>query len=70
MKDNLIKVDGHPGYYRDMVTGAIVNKNTSALDAAKKKKAALNRDRERMEELEQKVDNLTGMLETLLAKLS
>lgn len=70
MSDNHVKVDGHPGYYRDMVTGAIVNKNTSALDAAKKKKAALNRDRERMDELEQKVDNLTGMLETLLTKLT
>lgn len=70
MNDNLVKVDGHPGYYRDMVTGAIVNKNTTALEAAKKKKAALNRDRERMDELEQKVDNLTGMLETLLTKLT
>ena len=55
---------------KELVTGVIVNKNTTALEAAKKKKAALNRDRERMEELEQKVDNLTGMLETLLTKLS
>jgi len=70
MNDNLVKVEGHPGYYRDMVTGAIINKNKSALEAAKKKKEALIRDRERMEELENKVDNLTNMLETLLTKLS
>lgn len=67
---NLVKVDGHPGLYRDMKTGAIVNKNKTALEQAKARKAALNRDRERMDELEQKVDNLTGMLETLLTKLT
>ena len=34
MNENLIKVEGHPGYYRDMKTGAIVNMNKSALEAA------------------------------------
>lgn len=67
---NLVKVDGHPGLYRDMKTGAIINKNKNALEQAKARKAALNRDRERMDELEQKVDKLSGMLETLLDKLS
>jgi len=67
---NLVKVDGHPGLYRDMKTGAIVNKNKTALEQAKARKAALNRDRERMDELEQKVDKLSGMLETLIDKLS
>ena len=70
MNDNYVKVDGHPGLYRDMKTGAIVNKNKSALEQAKARKAALNRDRERMDELEQKVDKLSGMLETLIDKLS
>ena len=67
---NLVKVDGHPGLYRDMKTGAIINNNKNALEQAKARKAALNRDRERMDELEQKVDKLSGMLETLLDKLS
>lgn len=70
MNDDYVKVDGHPGLYRDMKTGAIVNKNKSALEQAKARKAALNRDRERMDELEQKVDKLSGMLETLIDKLS
>ena len=70
MSDNYVKVEGHPGYYRDMVTGAIVNKNKSALEAAKKKKEALIRDRERMDVLEDKVDKLSNMLETLLDKLT
>jgi len=70
MSNDYVKVDGHPGLYRDMKTGAIVNKNKSALEQAKARKAAQNRDRERMNELEDKVDNLTNMLETLLTKLS
>lgn len=70
MNNDYVKVDGHPGLYRDMKTGAIVNKNKSALEQAKARKAAQNRDRERMNELEDKVDNLTNMLETLLTKLS
>ena len=70
MSDNYVKVEGHPGYYRDMVTGAIINKNKSALEAAKKKKEALIRDRERMDVLEDKVDKLSNMLETLLDKLT
>ena len=37
MSDKFVQVEGHPDLSRDMDTGAIVNRNRSAYDRAKKR---------------------------------
>ena len=46
MEDKFIQVDGHPDLSRDMNSGAIINRNRSAYDRAKRRaaEAQISRD--------------------------
>jgi hypothetical protein len=66
MNENLIKVEGHPGYYRDMKTGAIVNMNKSALEAAKAQKEKRSKDEQEIQELKNDVKEMKQLLKELI----
>lgn len=54
----LIKVDGQPGFARNTITGAIVNTNSTAINAARERKARMKDQLQRSEQLEQDVKAL------------
>ena len=72
---SLIPVENHPGLYRDSVTNAIVNKSKSDFDHYTKTRNKMLSKEERINHLEQKVDNLSddigdikSMLQSFLSK--
>jgi len=72
---SLIPVENHPGLYRDSVTNAIVNKSKSDFDHYTKTRNRMLSKEERINTLEQKVDNLSddigdikSMLQSFLSK--
>lgn len=56
---NKAKVEGHENLYRDLNTGAIVNQNKEEYQAYIANRKKLLSDKERIDGLETKVDNLT-----------
>ncbi len=71
----LIPVKDSPGIFRDSVTHAIVNKNTNDYDTYIKQRNRMRTKNERIDDLEKKVDDLTGdigdiksMLQSLINK--
>ena len=72
---SLIPVEDHPGLFRDEVSGAIINKNRSDFDIYVSSRKKMRSKSERINDLEEKVDNLTNdigdiksMLQTLISK--
>ena len=72
---SLIPVENHPGLFRDSVTNAIVNKSRSDFDHYTKTRNKMLSKEERINTLEQKVDNLSddigdikSMLQSFLSK--
>ena len=72
---SLIPVENHPGLYRDSVTNAIVNKSKSDFEHYTKTRNKMLSKEERINTLEQKVDNLSddigdikSMLQSFLSK--
>ena len=72
---SLIPVENHPGLFRDSVTNAIVNKSKSDFDHYTKTINKMLSKEERINTLEQKVDNLSddigdikSMLQSFLSK--
>ena len=72
---SLIPVENHPGLYRDSVTNAIVNKSKSDFEHYTKTRNKMLSKEERINHLEQKVDNLSddigdikSMLQSFLNK--
>ena len=72
---SLVPVENHPGLYRDSVTNAIVNKSKSDYDHYTKTRNKMLSKEERINHLEQKVDNLSddigdikSMLQSFLSK--
>ena len=72
---SLIPVENHPGLYRDSITNAIVNKSKSDFDHYTKTRNRMLSKEERINTLEQKVDNLSddigdikSMLQSFLSK--
>ena len=56
---SLIPVENHPGLFRDSRTNAIVNKSKSDYDHYNKTRNTMLSKEERINHLEQKVDNLS-----------
>ena len=56
---SLIPVENHPDLFRDSKTGAIVNKSTSDFDHYDKTGRKILSKEQRINNLEQKVDNLS-----------
>mgnify|MGYP001308913636 CR=1 FL=1 len=72
---SLIPVEDHPGLFRDEVSGAIINKNRSDFDIYVSSRKKMRSKSERINDLEEKVDNLTNdigdiksMLQSLVGK--
>ena len=72
---SLIPVENHPGLFRDSVTNAIVNKSKSDFEHYTKTRNKMLSKEERINHLEQKVDNLSddigdikSMLQSFLSK--
>ena len=70
-----VPVEGHPGLVRDTTSGAILNTNRSAIQAAKeKKRLRLERekqqkiDKDRLESLESDISEIKEALKLLLQK--
>lgn len=55
---SLIKVDGQPGFARNKITGAIVNTNSAAINAARERKTRLKDQLKRSEKLEVEIKEL------------
>lgn len=66
---NLIKVDNAPGLARDPDTGAILNINTSEIQAAKKAKQERLKKEQEFEQLKKDVDDIKKMLTQIVEKL-
>ena len=56
---SLIPVENHPGLFRDSVTNAIVNRSKSDYEHYTKTRNNILSKEERINHLEQKVDNLS-----------
>jgi|TARA_R100000008_G_scaffold54879_1_gene33574 uncharacterized protein YllA (UPF0747 family) len=72
---SLIPVEDKPGFYRDSNTNAIVNKNNNDYEIYMKTKTKMLSKEERINHLEDKVDNLSSdigdiksMLQSLINK--
>ena len=72
---SLIPVQDSPGIFRDSETNAIINKNTNDYNLYVRSRNKLKTKEERIVDLENKVDHLTGdigdiksMLQTLISK--
>ena len=72
---SLIPVENKPGIFRDSETNAIINKNTSDYNLYVRSRNQIKTKEERIVDLENKVDHLTGdigdiksMLQTLISK--
>ena len=57
---SLIPVENHPGLFRDSVTNAIVNKSKSDFERYSNTRNKMLSKEERINHLEQKVDNLSS----------
>ena len=57
---SLIPVEDKPGFYRDSNTNAIVNKNNNDYEIYMKTKTKMLSKEERINHLEDKVDNLSS----------
>ena len=57
---SLIPVENHPELFRDTVTGAIVNKSVSDFQRYSNTRNKMLSKEERINHLEQKVDNLSS----------
>jgi len=56
---SLIPVENHPGLFRDSVTNAIVNRSKSDYERYTKTRSKMLSKEERINHLEEKVDNLS-----------
>ena len=72
---SLIPVQDSPGIFRDSETNAIINKNTSDYNLYVRSRKKLKTKEERINDLEKKVDHLSGdigdiksMLQSLITK--
>ena len=72
---NLVPVEDKPGIFRDIDTNAIINKNTNDYNTYIQSRKRMKSKNERIEDLEQKVNDLSGdigdiksMLQTLISK--
>lgn len=66
MSQTLIKVEGMPGLCREAQSGGVINTDREALLAARRLKEQKLAEREKLENLEAKVERLEALLNKLL----
>lgn len=68
-----VKVEGHSGLYRDMTSGAIINKNENDLRLAKQRRSQREQKKVKEQQLENDVNQLksdVAEIKSLLSKLA
>lgn len=63
----LNKVENHPSYMKDPATGRVINSNTRAYHARRKKISVENKREREVEELKSQLDQMKEMMATLMA---
>jgi len=63
-----VEVEGHPGFVRDMQTGAILNINTTELNKMKRARAARRNKDNEIQDLKNEVGEIKSLLMQLLEK--
>ena len=58
MSDKFVQVEGHPDLSRDMNSGAIVNRNRSAYDRAKKRAREAQQSRDEIRTATREINNI------------
>ena len=58
MSDNYIQVEGHPDLVRDKHSHAIINRNRSAYEQAKKRAAEAQRQRDEIRNTTREINNI------------
>ena len=66
---NHIPVKGYPGFVRDEETGALLNVDTTAVDAAREKKRLWKEQQREMNQLKQDVSEIKDALKIIMEKL-
>ena len=64
-----IKVEGHPDLVKDPRSGAVINTNVQAMQTARMRKERMKAKDDRLDQLENDVTEIKGMLEKILSKL-
>jgi len=63
-----VEVEGHPGFVRDMETGAILNINKTELNKIKRARAARRNKDNEIRDLKNEVGEIKSLLMQLLEK--
>ena len=69
MEDNFVKVEGHPDLSRDMNSGAIVNRNRSAYDKAKKRAQEAQQSRDDIRTATREINNIKSEMHEIKSLL-
>ena len=70
--NKLLPVEHHPGFVKDMTSGAILNTDSSRLSAYKRQKKLMRSaivNQERIDTLESEMKDIKGLLNQILGKL-
>lgn len=62
----LVKVEGHPDLYRDMDTGAIINKDTSGYQQYLSNSANRKNTKKELDQLKNDVNEIKSLLKELI----
>ena len=69
MSDRFIQVEGHPDLSRDMNSGAIVNRNRSAYDRAKKRAQEAQQSRDDIRTATREINNIKSEMHEIKSLL-
>ena len=69
MRDRIVKIKGNNPFVRDRSNMAIINSDGEALKKAKAQKEQRKKEKQRIDNLEQKFDELKDMMKLILDKL-
>ena len=69
MSDRFVQVEGHPDLSRDMNSGAIVNRNRSAYDKAKKRAQEAQHSRDDIRTATREINNIKSEMHEIKSLL-
>jgi hypothetical protein len=69
MSDRFIQVEGHPDLSRDMNSGAIVNRNRTAYDKAKKRAQEAQQSRDDIRTATREINNIKSEMHEIKSLL-
>ena len=69
MEDNFVKVEGHPDLSRDIKSGAIINRNRSAYDRAKRRAAEAQISRDTIRDTTRDINTLKSEMHEIKSLL-